>query len=175
MKKRYSYKQLSSLWESHRSSSQSSSRIPLSYGSDGVLFKKAMDDICLEADLAETLEEYSLTICQGMKRLIELGVEPQEIQKHHHLIGKILYLGKNLLDGTKRHSEIFYLGIMVDLKIVTRWFDKTFYTFIIKAIKHIVKNIAFISAELKIKLTQSFAKENHELYKFYFPGHKLSG
>jgi hypothetical protein len=175
MKKRYSYKQLSSLWTDHKVPSKVNSRLPLSYGSDEVLYKKAMDDICLEADLAESVEEYSLCICKGMKRLIDLGIEPQEVQKHHNLIGKILYFGKDLLDSSKKYSEIFYLGILVDLKIVSKWFDKSFYSFIIKAINHMLKNVSFISVDLKIKLTKSFAVENNELYRFYFSGQKLSG
>jgi hypothetical protein len=110
-----------------------------------------------------------------MKRLIDLGVDASEVQKHHNLIGKILYFGKDLLDSSKRFSELFYLGMLVDMKIVSKWFDKTFYSFIIKAIKHMVKNVSFISIELKIKLTKSFAKENNELYRFYFSGQKRSG
>ena len=97
MKKRYSYKQLSSLWSNKRSKNEAiEGRVPLVLGSDTVLFKKAMDDICLEADLAETVEEYTSSICRGMERLINLGVEASEIQKHHNLIGKILYLGRDL-------------------------------------------------------------------------------
>ena len=165
MKRRYSYKQLSSLWSQGKNSL---STLNLAQSSEKAFLKKAMDEICLEADLAENTTDYTLILCRGMKRLFKLGVPIGLIQGHHLLLGKIFYLGKDLLEGSVRFSQLFYLGMLMDLKMTLKWRDISFFSFIINSIKSILKGVKFISPELKISLIIEFAKESNDLYRQYF-------
>ncbi len=166
MNRRYSYKQFSSLWS--KSQTHQREAVPLAYSSQKAYYKKAMDTVCLEAELAEQTSEYTYTLCKGMKRLFSIGATAKEVETHRNLLNKILYLGKDILESSQKFSELFYLGVLIEMKMVSKWRDVSFYTFLISALKSIKKESRFISKEMKIKLTKLFAKDNTELYHYYF-------
>lgn len=165
MNRRYSYKQFSSLWSKGQAQRES---VPLTYSSEKAFIKKAMDEVCLDAELAEKTSDYTYILCKGMKRLFSMGASPKDVEAHRNLLNKILYLGKDVLESSQKFSELFYLGILIEMKMVTRWRDIAFYTFLVSALKSIMKENRFISKEMKIKLTKLFAKDNTELYRYYF-------
>ena len=166
MKRRYSYKQLSSLWSN--APKREASELTLSCSSEKAYFKKAMDDICLSAELAESTYDYTMILCEGMKRLFSQGASVEQIQGHHNLLAKIFYLGKDILEASRRFSELFYLGMFIDLKMTKKWREVAFFKFLVNALKNIAKHNIFISKELKMQLTQLLEKENFDLYKQYF-------
>jgi hypothetical protein len=165
MNRRYSYKQFSSLWSKDQVQREA---VPLTYSSEKAFIKKAMDEVCLSAELAEKTSDYTYILCKGMKRLFSIGATPKDVETHRNLLNKILYLGKDILESSQKFSELFYLGVLIEMKMVSKWREVGFYTFLISALKSIKKESRFISKEMKIKLTKLFAKDNTDLYRYYF-------
>lgn len=176
MNKRYSYKQLSNLWSDTSSIGFTKNVIASRESNEHVI--KAIDDLCLKADLAESVEEYSLTLCKGMKNILGLGGSTRVIQSHHNLISKILYFGRDLCEGSGKFSQMFYLGLFIDIKIASKWLEKSFYSFIIKAIRFLKRGGTFISNELKKQLIGLYSLEDEgskNLVDLYQPIKKAYG
>ena len=79
--------------------------------------KKAIDDVCLNADLSETSWDYSYNLCQGMVRLLELGFSTKEMSSHRTLVQKLMRLGRDMMDSGIKEADFFYLGAFVDMKM----------------------------------------------------------
>jgi hypothetical protein len=127
-----------------------------------------MDDLCLRAELATSSSDYAYIICNGMENLLRTNVEVEKIKSHKNLFLKILYLGKDLMECSTLKSELFYLGTLIELKILDKWTDFKFYIFLLKAIKRIEKNIFFLSEKIKEKLVNELISFNSSLYYRYF-------
>lgn len=163
MKRKYSYKRLNSLWEKSNSKT-----INLTYGSAEAYYKKSMDDICFQAELAESNIEYAHAICHGMKHLYKLGVPVEMIQKHHNLLHKLFYLGRDLMDSSKGFNDLFYLGVFIELKIIDKWKEKSFFDFLVSAISGIKKEFVFMSKRICDRLSNELRINNKSLYNKFF-------
>lgn len=165
-RKKISVARLRALWKN------SDSHIKITHGSENAYLKKSMDDICFQAELAETSWDYAYVICKGMKRLLEMGVPFQSIIGHNNLLQKLLYLGRDLMQTNPTEHNLFYLGVLVELKIYSKWKHKEFYVFLLNALNAIKNKMDFISLKIKQKLIYKLKKYNSTLYDEFF--NKLS-
>lgn len=166
MKRRYSFKQLNSLW-SHKPSSITI-KVNLAQSSETAFLKKMMDEICLDADLAESTSEYALILCRGVVRLYKIGVPVDAIKQHQQIWGKILFLGKDILQNSKPFSDLFYLGLLIEIKVTSKWREPSFFKFLVNALKTVACDLKFMSSKVKEKLIVLFKEKSLELYRFYF-------
>ncbi len=129
---------------------------------------KAIDGFCMEADLCESLEEYVETICDGMMELIKMGIPKQKLLNHSIALTKILRLGEDIIEYGKKKSDIFYIGLFVDLKIAKEWFEFRFYSVIKNMLNLIYSKSKELPNELKVKIELLLKSDNFPLYSLYF-------
>lgn len=158
MYRKMSFQRLSALWE------KSNSHIKITHGSENAYIKKSMDDICFQAELAESSLEYAYVICKGMRRLFSTGVHYQIIIGHNNLLQKLLYLGCDLMQTNAKGHDLFYLGVLIELKIYSKWKSIEFYNFLLSALHAIKSNLSFISRRVKEKLLEKLKNYNEILY-----------
>lgn len=163
MKRKYSYKSLSSLWENTNINSQTHHS---SIETD-IDFQK-MDDLCSEAELASSSSDYAFIICRGMEKLLKSNISVDKIRSHENLFLKLIYLGKDLMECSPLKSELFYLGTFIELKILDKWRDSKFYFILLKALKSIRNNSSFLSSKIKEKIIIQLEIFNSSLYLRYF-------
>lgn len=168
MKRKYSSKNLSGLWEN-------STPKMISLKENNPNFNQVqMDDLCSKAELATSLGDYAYIICNGVSELLNCGVEPSVIKSHQNLFQKILFLGKDLMECSNFKSEMFFLGAFVELKILEKWKDLKFYSFMLSALKSIRKNVSFLSKRIKQKVIDDLRLFNFDLYRRYYFEPKVS-
>lgn len=131
-------------------------------------YKKAVDSLCLKADLCETADDYLKTICEGMQELIDQGVPKASIINHPVALAKLLRLGEDIMEVSYRKSELFYVGVFIDLKISMNWFKKKFYQMIVMLVDQISQHGKDLPEKLKNKLREMIKKENYPLFALYF-------
>ncbi|MAZ49627.1 MAG: hypothetical protein CME65_13790 [Halobacteriovoraceae bacterium] len=131
-------------------------------------YKKAVDNLCLKADLCESAEDYLLTICEGMRQLIDQGVPKNSIINHPVALAKLLRLGEDIMEVSYKKSDLFYVGLFIDLKITMNWFKIKFYQIIELLVKQITHHGKEIPDTLKEKLRLLIKKENFPLFALYF-------
>ena len=154
------YKRLSSMWEKPQ-------QLRLANNAVQAYYKKSMDDICFQAELAESHWDYAYSICSGMKRLFNIGVDINSIINHNNLMQKLIYLGRDIMQTSNKHLDIFYLGVFVEIKIYSMWQTAEFYSFLVSALKMIKKQARFISTQMKNKLIIKLRNFNPEVYRQY--------
>ncbi len=139
--------------------------------------KKAVDNLCLEVDMCETLEDYLFKFCEGMHELISIGIPRDNLLNHQLAFAKILRLGSDIMDNSQKDEDLFYIGVFIDVKIATNWYKKSFYSMIINMLKYIRKKSRRLPQEMKDKIIKLFKVENYPLYALYFgrDGFKRSG
>lgn len=158
MYRKMSFQRLSALWQG------TNTHIKITHGTESAYLKKSMDDICFQAELAETSLEYAQVICKGMQRLFKMGVQCQLIIGHNNLLQKLLYLGRDLMQTNPKGHDLFYLGILIELKIYSKWKTLEFYKFILSALSAIKGNLSFISNKMKNKLLNKLKNYNETLF-----------
>ena len=138
--------------------------------------KKAIDDVCLNADLSETSWDYSYNLCQGMVRLLELGFSTKEMSSHRTLVQKLMRLGRDMMDSGIKEADFFYLGAFVDMKMATRWRNIAFFKFIMDALLGIKKYMSFFSKKLKDRIKKEYIQLFPKDFKLDFgPDLALTG
>ena len=141
-------------------------QIPRSSEED--FFHKAVDSLCLEADMCESLENYIQVLSDGMLKLLDLGIRKQDIIKHKVLFPKLIHLGEDIAQNSKYKSDMFYLGLFIDVQLTSKWFTKSFYQLISKSIQSIKAAGSFFSNAMKLKIEEMIIESNYALYKMYY-------
>lgn len=131
-------------------------------------YKKVIDTLCLKADMCESVDEYVITVCEGMQELIDMGVPKSAIMNHPIALAKILRLGEDVMEVSYKKSDIFYIGLFIDLRISMNWFKRKFYQLIKLLIEQVVHKAKEFPEKLKYKLQALAKKENYALYALYF-------
>ncbi|MEX0797966.1 MAG: hypothetical protein WD025_00885 [Bacteriovoracaceae bacterium] len=162
MARKYSYKHLGNLWKDN------GSQLKLAQGKRQAFIKKAIDDVCLKADLSETTWDYSYHLCFGMIRLLRMGLSQSEMCYHPVLVQKLLRLGRDVMEYAQSDTDFFYLGAFIDLKISSKWRNIQFYRFIVDALLGIKKYLAFFSKTLKTKIQKEYKKLYPRDFDLYF-------
>lgn len=132
-----------------------------------VYFKKAMDGLCLRADLQETTLDYVRELCLGMHDLSLIGLKSSHFQHHPILLQKILAMGRDLMDQFRVGGDAFYLGIFLELKLVSKWHEKGFFYMIVKMIDRMRQSVGIFSNAMKERLMGMLKDNNPGLYYFY--------
>lgn len=176
MARNLSSKKYLNLW----SSKNSSNRLSLASGNYESYCKKAIDGLCLDADMAETLDEYIVTFCEGMEKLIKMGIPKRSIMKHSLALSKILRLGDDVIEYSQRKSDLFYVGLFIDQKITSHWYELSFYKIIKGMLDLLYKEGRNLPSKLKVKIERLVKENNYPLYALYFlknrsPAFKKSG
>lgn len=154
-------------------SGQERSRPKLASGSRGAFIKKSVDDICIAADLSESTWDYSKILCSGMIRLLNMGLEHQELARHNNLVVKLLRLGRDMMECSRSESDLFFLGALVDIKICERWRNVGFYQFVLDALRGIRKHCSFLSEKMKSRIRREYRKAFPEDFASYFSSLRL--
>lgn len=162
MARKFSPKQLGNLWKDGASGTD------LVQGRRETFIKKAIDDMCLQADLSETTWDYSYHICSGMMRLLRMGLSQKELCAHRTLVQKLLSLGRDIMDYAQSDTDFFYLGAFVDLKICAKWRNIEFYRFVVDALIGIKKYLAFFTKKLKEKIRAEYENIYPRDFELYF-------
>lgn len=157
-----SMKQLQKLWSNRDAGPRLATERYESY------YKKAIDSVCMEADMCESVDDYVVSLCNGMQQLIDQGIPKSSIINHPIALNKILRLGEDIMEVSHQKSDIFYIGIFIDLRIAMNWFQKKFYQLVKLLIDQITRNAKGIPTKLKQKLIMLMQKENFTLYAQYF-------
>lgn len=155
-----------SLWKP--SSSGHNQDLKLSSGNEDAFCKKALDDLCLEADMAENLDEYIEIFAKGMERLLALDIPKGAFTKHELILAKILRFGEDIIEGSQVKSDLFYLGLFIDQKISSQWFKIGFYKFINKIVDFIMHKGKQLPLAIKFRIEDLVKKGNYSLYALYF-------
>lgn len=156
--------QLQNLWKS----SPNNNQLKLVSGNYESFCKKAVDNFCMKVDLCEDLESYVMTVCEGMNELIKLGIPKDSIIKHDLALTKILRFGEDIIEYSENKTDLFYIGIFVELKISSYWFKLPFYSVIRELVLIIVKNGKKMPELLKCKIEKLLKTDNYPLYALYF-------
>ena len=162
MARKFTYKHLGNLWK------DGDRKAKLARGSREGFIKKAIDDVCLQADLSETTWDYSYNMCSGMIRLLSMGLGQKELCAHKTLVQKLLRLGRDIMDYAQSDTDFFFLGAFVDLKICSKWRNIEFYRFVLQALMGIKKYLAFFSKDLKEKIRKEYENFYPRDYEIYF-------
>lgn len=169
--KRKSYGFYSNLWK--ESSSEPSSRINLVINNFDSYCKKAIDGLCLKADLCESVSEYILSICSDMETLIEQGVTREQFLKHDLVVEKIRRMGQDLMEHSNFESDLFYVGVFIDYKVPQQWFKISFFSLVKGLISMCLKEAMTLPKSIKTKIRKSIREDNFNLYCLYFVPNKL--
>lgn len=132
-----------------------------------VYYKKAMDALCLRADLQENVLDYVRELCLGMHDLSTIGLRSKHFQHHPILLQKILSMGRDLMDQFRVGADAFYLGVFLELRLVSKWHEKGFFFMLVKMIDQIRQNAKVFSETIKNKLLNLLKQHNPGLYYFY--------
>ncbi|MAX66170.1 MAG: hypothetical protein QF441_05565 [Bacteriovoracaceae bacterium] len=130
--------------------------------------KKAIDHLCMKADMCESLESYIETICSGMIDLLKTGVPKNKILKHPLALSKILQLGEDIIEYSEKKSDLFYIGLFVEMKIASNWSHIPFYRLILNMLKKIIDKVSQLPRVLRHKIEQLVKEKNYPLYALYF-------
>jgi hypothetical protein len=133
-----------------------------------VFLKKAMDGVCMQADLMETTLDYAFELCQGMDSLFKLGASYHALKGHHILMQKLITLGRDLMDTSETESDSFYLGVFLELKLMQQWKQKGFFKLVTSLIDRIRLKGAVFSNKIKKKLQRLLNVQQPAMYRFYF-------
>jgi hypothetical protein len=161
------------LWDSSNSSSRKG--INLAAGNYDNFCKKAIDGLCLEADMAESLDEYIVTFCDGMKKLIELGIPKQNILKHDLALSKILRFGEDIIEYSQNKSDLFYVGLFVDQKIASHWYELPFYKLVKGMLDLLYNKGQTLPLIFKKRIENLIKVSNYPLYALYFIKNRSPG
>ena len=167
MARKFSYKHLGNLWKDKATEPE------LVQDRRASFMKKAIDDVCLQADLSETTWDYSYQLCWGMIRLLKMGATHSELGRHPLLVQKLLRLGRDVMDCAQTDTDLFFLGAFIDLQICAKWRNVAFYRFVVDALKGIKKYLAFFSQTLKKKITKEYSRLYPKDFEEYFQPRKL--
>ncbi len=130
--------------------------------------KKVIDNLCMEADLAENLNEYVRVFADGMYNLIKMGIPKVLISKHNVAISKILRLGEDIIEHSEEHSDTFYIGLFVDHKVHGHWYNGSFYKIISNMFELVLSKCKKIPEAFKIRIEELIKLNNYPLYALYF-------
>lgn len=134
--------------------------------------KKAIDNLCLRADMCDSLESMALTICEGMKELISIGIPRQEIADHRLAFSKILSLGEDIIEKSsqgEQRPDLFYIGIFINMKITTMWHKPSFYKMVLEMFAMLNSNTTkSLPRDIKEKMEKLLKADNYPLYTLYF-------
>ena len=166
MKRRAKAKQFMSLWK--EGSGPHKSALKLASGQYEAYYKKAMDSLCLEVDMAESLDKYVQLFCNGMIDLIEIGIPKAFFSKHGLILSKLLRLGEDILEYGVRKSDLFYVGLFVEQKINSQWYEVNFYKFVKNLLYVIYEKGAALPENIKSKIENFIKLHNKSLYALYF-------
>ena len=161
------------LWDS--SSAKRKGGILLSSGNYDNYCKKAIDALCLEADMAETLDAYIVTFCDGMENLIKQGIPKNTILKHNLALSKILRFGEDIIEYSQKKSDLFYVGLFVDLKIAGHWYELPFYKVVKGMLDLLYDKGQVLPALFKEKIEKLVKASNYPLYALYFIKNRSPG
>lgn len=162
MARKFTYRRLGNLWK------EGSQTPKVSRSTKAAFIKKSIDDVCLQADLAESAWDYSFQICSGMVRLLAMGLSQSDLVTHRTLVQKLLRLGRDIMDYANSDTDFFFLGAFVDLKICSKWRNIEFYRFIVDALKGIKKHLAFFSDRIKKKILKEYKRLYPQDFLLYF-------
>jgi len=157
-------KNYKNLWEPARE--EISPSLVINYPDN--FFKKSLDHLCLKVDMCESLSEYVAVFCDGMIELIDLGIKKSDIIKHDLVLTKILRLGEDIVEYGEKNSDLFYLGVFIEVKISSNWFSRIFYQLIKQLLMSIVAKGEALSQNIKLKIEKLVKDQNFSLYKLYF-------
>ncbi len=127
----------------------------------------------MKADLCESLPQYIEVLCDGMVKLIDMGISRRDILKHPMAFAKILRLGEDILEYSERYTDMFYLGLFVELHINKCFTSSKFYHLIKRLVGKIKEKIGYFSDEMINHIKMELKKENYALYCIYFSSSKL--
>ena len=133
-------------------------------GKERSVAQKRIDDLCQRADFCESVDDYVYTLCEGMQALINKGIQKEHVLNHSILLSKLLRLGEDVMETARRKSNLFYIGLFIDLRISANWFQKAFYALIQNLIEQIVRRARQLPERLKARLILLAKQENHNLY-----------
>jgi hypothetical protein len=74
------------------------------------------------------------------------------LKQDDFLFPEILSSGTELIKHESWSDELYYLGLLIEMKIAQSWQDKSFYVFILRMIKAIKAKILSFPATLKRKI-----------------------
>jgi len=130
--------------------------------------QKSLDELCYQTELAECTWDYAFRFCQGIKKIFSKGIDPKKLQEHKLFTLKLLNLGEDLLECSPAHSDLYFLGGFIELKVIDEWKNASFYEFIIEVLKHIKKKVGFFSEQIKQKIVVRIQSYNPKVYRMYF-------
>ena len=151
-----------SLWKTGKTD------VKVASGQYDAYYKKSLDAFCLKVDMAESIAEYAELFCDGMIDLLDLNIPKSFFMKHQLLITKILRFGEDLIEYSRKKSDLFYIGLFVDHKISSEWLNASFYRLILKMLHVINKLGKNLPQALTFKIENMIKEHNYPLYALYF-------
>ena len=127
-----------------------------------------IDDFCFKADLCEKFEEHVSTLCEAMEHFLQRNDLRKYLELHPSLKQRILMLGENITENSYRESDLYYLGVLTEMKLKQNWLDQKIYSFVKTALSKILKNGAVISEALRKKTRETIKQSFPDIYQKYF-------
>jgi hypothetical protein len=159
-----SYHFYSKLWQN----SNQDSPIKLARNNYASYSKKSIDDLCLKADLCETLDDYIFSICSDMENLINQGLDKEFFIEHPLVLEKLKRIGQDLMDNSNYESDMFYVGAFIDFKMPMYWFQSSFFGMIKNLISLCRSKVQALPESIKRKIRNTIRKQNFNLFSLYF-------
>lgn len=135
---------------------------------DGSYCKKAIDNLCLQADLAETLQEYIIVLCKGMTELIELGIPRSSMLNHQLLLPKLMRMGSDIIEKSPPGGDQFFIGIFIEIKLPSSWFNLKFFKLILGLLRQVINAKLKLGEKVKYKIMQLAKVRSRTLYDKFF-------
>ena len=126
---------------------------------------QSIDDICQQADLSESIMDYSQTLLSGMENI--LGSNLQTSMKSNKVfMQKIYKLGEDLCDKFSVASNTFCIGLLYSLNIRDNLYNISFF----RLIKQLLLNLKNTNIPLntKRKLVELTRQKRSDLFSKYF-------
>lgn len=111
-----------------------------------------IETLILKADLCSDLETYVETLCEGMRVILANESLLRVALKNDHFESKVKRIGSDIIDKSRRETDLFYLGVFASLKLKENWLDKQLYSVLSNLLAQVLNKGFEFSAKLRKKI-----------------------
>ena len=128
-----------------------------------------LDKLIFQVDMCEDLESYVETLCRGMYEGLSSEKIKIAISNHTDLKLKVERLGQDIRERSHDDSDLYYLSLFAELKIMDDWLNKKVYQLLSSLYRKVLNMGLRISEPLRFKLKAKWEEfKNKEIVNYSY-------